>query len=100
MPSFAIRELGLLPELVVVAFRHLLFQEPLLGGVPHFHQREMSAILWIFEDVKQDAFWFFGTGGPDRAVAFFPLFDQLRLNVEVDEEGELWLLLGHGFRVM
>lgn len=97
-PSLPIRELGLLPELIVVALGHLLFQEPLLGGVPHFHQSEVAAIFGIFEDVEEDAFGFFGAGVPDGVVAFFPFFDQLGLDVEVDEEGELglWLGLGHG----
>jgi hypothetical protein len=67
--------LRLLPKLAVIVLRHLNFQKPLLGSFPDFDQCEVSDVFRVGEDVEQQAVRFVGAGGPDGAVALFPLLD-------------------------
>lgn len=56
----------------------------------------MPRVVGIGEDVEEKAVWFVGAGCPDKAVGRFPLGNQVGLDVEVDEEGEVgghWLVV-------
>jgi hypothetical protein len=56
----------------------------------------MAHIFRILEDVEKQAFGFVATGSPDRSVSRFPVVDKVGLDVEIDEEGYLWLAGTHG----
>lgn len=64
-----------LPELSIVLLLHLNFQKPLLSRAPDFNQCKMPWVVGVGEDVEEQAVWFEGAGGPDGAVALFPLRD-------------------------
>ena len=49
----------------------------------------MTGLLWVLENVEEEAFGFAAAGGPDGSVRSFEVFDTGALDVKVDEEGEL-----------
>lgn len=74
-PRRPIRMFCPLPQLSIVLLLHLDFEKPLLGRTPDFDQREVPGVLGVDEDVEEHAVWFVGAGGPDGAMALFPLRD-------------------------
>ena len=51
----------------------------------------MADIFRILEDVEEETFRLTATGCPDGTMGFFPFVDAGGLDVEVDEEGDLFL---------
>ena len=64
--------------------------------MPHFQQPEVANILQILEDVEEQAFGFGTALVPHGAMSIFPLIDEMRVDVKVDEEGHLRISRCHG----
>lgn len=74
LPILRIRPFRLLPERLIIRLRHLLRHEPVQILTPDFDEAEFAGLLGVLEDVEEEAFGFFGAGGPDGAVGGEPVW--------------------------
>ena len=62
---------------------------------PNFHESKLARLVWILENIEEEAFRLFGASCPYRSMGFFELFDAIGIDPEVHEEGEWFLRLRH-----
>lgn len=90
--------LGLWPHGCIVGFRELLLLEPRPRLVPDLDESEMARVLGVLPHVEEQTLGLARTRGPNRPVGGLEVVDELRLDVQSDEHGQL-LGLCHVVRI-